>query len=175
MTSGRSSRRGEREAVDALVATLQRALSCVTAAVVMQAVTQPGRPRAIRLSEDPVRLSGAHLLTLTVRYAFDAVSEPGSLRASWTTRVASYAYEVQHAGGQMIFAYHWHLAGVSPITFPHLHLGGTLAGIDLSKAHLPTGSVTLQDVLRFAILDLGVEPLRDDWPQILAHPRPVVA
>lgn len=84
--------------------------------------------------------------------------------------MASYAYEIQHAAGSMILAYHWHPAGVSPITFPHLHLGGVLAGIDLSKAHLPTGHVSLQGILRFAVADLGVAPLRADWQAILSMP-----
>lgn len=81
MTSGRSWRRAEREAVDTLVAALQRALTCVSTAVVVRAATAPGRPCAIRLSEDPVRLNGALPLALTVRYAF-AVSEPTPSHAS---------------------------------------------------------------------------------------------
>lgn len=40
--------------------------------------------------------------------------------------------------------------------------------IDLNKAHLPTGWVTIEEVIRFLIVDLGVEPpCADDWPQIL--------
>ena len=172
MTSGHSSRRGEREAADALVATLRRGLSCVTTAVVLQAAAEPGRPRSIRLSDDPASLGGAHRLALTIRYAFDAVPASVASDASWTTRPASYAYEVQLGDGRMLLAYHWHPAGLSPVTTPHLHLGGTLAGIDLSKAHLPTGHVALQDVLRFAIVDLGVAPLRDDWEAILGDDSP---
>ncbi len=67
----------------------------------------------------------------------------------------------------MILAFHWHQMGVSPVTTHHPHRGGTAVGVDFSKAHIPTGRVTLQDVLRFAIVDLGVAPLRDDWPLLL--------
>ena len=70
----------------------------------------------------------------------------------------------------MILAYHWHPVGVSPVTAPHLHLGGQLMDVDVGKAHLPTGVVSLQAVLRLAIADLGVAPLRDEWREVLATP-----
>jgi hypothetical protein len=96
--------------------------------------------------------------------------ELGSERGDggWVARVAGYRYEFRHADGPMLLAYHWHPVGVSPVTHPHLHLGGSLGGLDLSKAHLPTGPVALPDVLRFAIEDLGVEPLRAGWRDLLA-------
>jgi hypothetical protein len=68
----------------------------------------------------------------------------------------------------MVCAYHWHPVGASHVTSPHLHLGGQIGDIDLSKLHFPTGAVALPDVLRFAIADLGVEPLRADWRDLLA-------
>jgi len=50
------------------------------------------------------------------------------------------------------------------MTTPHLHLGGGVAAWrpDFAKAHIPTGLVTLEDVLLLAIeeLILDVEPLR---------------
>ncbi|HUG16929.1 MAG TPA: hypothetical protein VMM78_18115 [Thermomicrobiales bacterium] len=36
------------------------------------------------------------------------------------------------------------------------------------RAHIPTGQVFIDDVVRFAIADLGVEPLRSDWDSVLA-------
>ena len=98
------------------------------------------------------------------------VVEPGGAADRYTVRSVGYRYELGHADGPMILAYHWHPVGVSPVTTPHLHLGGQVAGLDLSKAHLPTGIVGLDDVLRFAIVDLGVEPLRGDWREVLATP-----
>ena len=40
----------------------------------------------------------------------------------------------------------------------------------LARAHIPTGTVQLFDVLRFGIADLGVRPLRADWRDILSAP-----
>jgi len=88
----------------------------------------------------------------------------------FVARSSGYRCELAHADGSMILAYHWHPVGVSPVTWPHLHLAGQVAAIPFDKAHLPTGPVTLQDVLRFAIVDLGVEPLRPDWRDVLAAP-----
>ena len=88
----------------------------------------------------------------------------------WAARMSGYAFELQHADGPMILAYHWHPVGVSPVTWPHLHLAGQVASVPFDKAHLPTGHVTLQAVLHFAISDLGVEPIRDDWQAILTSP-----
>lgn len=44
--------------------------------------------------------------------------------------------------------------------------GGTL---DLDKLHVPTGWVTIEEVIRFLIVDLGVlPPCGDEWPAKLA-------
>lgn len=39
----------------------------------------------------------------------------------------------------------------------------------LGKVHLPTGMVGLEQVAELAIVELGVEPLRDDWEQLIAE------
>ncbi len=38
---------------------------------------------------------------------------------------------------------------------------------NLNRRHLPTSGVATEDVLRFCIADLGVQPLIDDWDQQL--------
>ena len=77
-----------------------------------------------------------------------------------------------------VLAYHWHPVGVSPVTFPHLHLSGRLPALDagprqeplrLGGMHLPTGGmVTLADVVRLLIAECGVAPRRADWERVLA-------
>jgi hypothetical protein len=52
----------------------------------------------------------------------------------------------------------------------HIHSGIEIDGIrlDLKKTHLPTGWVTIEELLRFLITDLGVAPAcGDDWPKKL--------
>ena len=53
-----------------------------------------------------------------------------------------------------------HLQGPIPLSF-----GPTT--VSLNDLHLPTGYVTLEDVIRFCIHDLGVPPLSADWNEIL--------
>jgi len=67
----------------------------------------------------------------------------------------------------MLLASHWHPDGRSQVTIPHFHVGGTLGGIPFAKLYAPTGPITLLDVLRFAIVELGVEPRRGDWREVL--------
>jgi hypothetical protein len=37
----------------------------------------------------------------------------------------------------------------------------------MNNLHLPTGFVALEEVLRFCIVDLGVNPLSDEWNGVL--------
>jgi hypothetical protein len=48
----------------------------------------------------------------------------------------------------------------------HLNLG--TASLDLNKAHVPTGWVTIEEVIRFLLVDLGVKPpCGSTWPDVL--------
>jgi hypothetical protein len=71
--------------------------------------------------------------------------------------------------GQEVLAYHWHPTGRSDITYPHLHLYGGVGALqpNIRKAHLPTGRIAVEDVLRLAITHLQVIPLREDWDDII--------
>jgi len=51
----------------------------------------------------------------------------------------------------------------------HLGVAAELGFADLGSAHLPTGRIGLDDLLRLAIRDLGVEPRRDDWREVLGE------
>jgi hypothetical protein len=93
-------------------------------------------------------------------------------RGLWTVQTVAYWYtfEVSQDDETEIISYHWHPTASGGITFPHLHLGpaATPRYEPLVTAHVPTGRVDLEDVLRFAIQDLGVQPRRADWDAILA-------
>lgn len=144
---------------------LERAVSCITEAVLIRGrgTTAPQRGLSLRLAGDPVRLRGPSRLALSV--LLDVETEQGD---QGVAGLAGYADEISHADGRMVLAYHWHPVGLSHVTMPHLHLGGRLDSLGLSKAHLPTGVVSLPDVLRFAVVELGVEPLREDWRAVLS-------
>jgi hypothetical protein len=68
--------------------------------------------------------------------------------------------------------FHWvrEQSAQNPYPLGHLHIGpGLLANPtvirpgDFHNAHIPTERVSFEAVVRFAIVELGVEPLRNDW------------
>ncbi|MGH2562184.1 MAG: hypothetical protein ACRDJH_24250 [Thermomicrobiales bacterium] len=90
---------------------------------------------------------------------------------SWTVRTSSYSYWVYDTDGTELVTYQWEPAGRSPVKTPHVHIGKALGSGDipepvrrrfarLAAAHLPTGLIPVTDILRSAIRDFGVEPLR---------------
>ncbi|MGH2561673.1 MAG: hypothetical protein ACRDJH_21620 [Thermomicrobiales bacterium] len=81
--------------------------------------------------------------------------------------IAGYRYVLRNRDRRELLSYHWHQSGPSPIITPHLHVGCRAGNADLSKVHLPTGHVALVDVVRCAITEFRVEPLRADWRAVL--------
>ncbi len=89
-----------------------------------------------------------------------------------------YVADLLDAGGALVVGYHWHPIEGGTIRYPHLHVGRQFAHPGLSpdirvmadrlvRSHLPTGAILLPTVLRLAIAEFGVEPLRRDWASIL--------
>ncbi len=131
------------------------------------------RPHPLTVGDlDPVPLPGTSRLFLSV-WLYYLVTESAQPRGRWVVRIAGYQYALYDVDSREILAYHWHPEGSSHVTAPHLHLGsGAEVGRrDLAGAHLPTGHVALEDVLRLAIADLGVRPLRHDWSEVLDRTR----
>lgn len=123
--------------------------------------------RSLSFGYRPVRLRGDAPTSLDVEHWFEV--EQGTASATWRTRTRGYSYALDDAAGHEILAYHWHPEGPSHVTTPHLHLGAGAGALrpHLTNAHLPTGPVTLPAVLRLAVRDLGVQPLRPDWAEVL--------
>jgi hypothetical protein len=40
--------------------------------------------------------------------------------------------------------------------------------LDMNRAHSPTGWVTIEELIRFLIVDLGVLPRTNNWPEVIA-------
>jgi hypothetical protein len=111
--------------------------------------------------------SGPSRLTLRLAQSFIVAQEDDS--GPWRLRVVSYNYAFDAADGHEVLAFHWHPSPQLPITSPHLHLGAAsgLTFAALQTAHIPTGEIRLDAIIRFAIRDLRVRPLKADWRQIL--------
>jgi hypothetical protein len=88
--------------------------------------------------------------------------------------VVRYTYALTTVDGKEVLAFHW--APDLPIhpAFPHLHVGAInldpnspIRPGTFHKMHIPTGHITVEAVIRLAITELNVRPLRPDWEQVL--------
>jgi len=125
------------EVVRSLRDTLQRAVSCVTPDV-LRSQTYTAESELTLLSRLVSRSSGP--LTLSLRHFYAVLSDASRARSEhWQTQTTAYYYKVDDADGREILAYHWHPAGRSPETRPHLHLG---AGAGTLRRDPPRASAT---------------------------------
>ncbi len=148
--------------------TLQRALSCVTAGVLV--AHGDAIEAQLSLTSRLTRPRNVEPIVLRLKHAFmlvhDATQEP---RRRWRARLTGYIYSLESADGREVVAYHWHPAGRSRVVLPHLHLGagaGTLRP-ELVKGHLPSGLVTPVAVFRLALEQFDVRTRRADWSGVL--------
>jgi hypothetical protein len=108
----------------------------------------------------------------------DAVESPDGRTIE--LRTTQYRYTLQpHGMDDSLFRWEYvrlpaegatycrhHLQGSIPISFTDS--SGAAHTTTLDAWHLPTGWLAVEEVLRFCIVDLGVEPLAEDWDQVLA-------
>jgi hypothetical protein len=73
-----------------------------------------------------------------------------------------------------LISYHWHPDGVSDRKAPHFHAGSAILdttghemGKTFSRLHLPSGHVTVADVVRALIEEFNVRPIHDRWDETL--------
>ncbi len=85
----------------------------------------------------------------------------------------SYTYEVEEeATRHELLAFHWEPH--SRVTIPHLHIGFALSDKTLpfhNKAHIPSGRVPIEDVVRFLISDLRVTPVITGLSDVVSASR----
>lgn len=153
---------------------LQRAVSCVSPAVLMHArQISPGS------TINGLTFGGAADVELRgqTRYLFSMVQQFRVIRAEgelgpYKVSTILYNYRLQAEDGPEVVAFHWHPTPDAdwPHRHPHLHIGrglGSGLATRATRYHFPTGRVCLEQVLRFAIKDLLVRPIKDNWEQIL--------
>jgi len=163
--------RTPRAAVGAFADAYQLALSCLTLDQFnvegYRPIDFPYRADLQRGQSVPLRHVELDIIVV-LRYR---IVQVGS--ASWTVGVVGYHYELQHRDGRELMAYHRHPQGAGPVTWPHLHLGPAIGELwrPATRAHLPTGDVTIQDIIRLAIREFHATPRRGDWEAVLQRTR----
>jgi hypothetical protein len=156
---------------------LQLSLSCLTKAVWIVAPHPSGRneERALTLSDDPVRLKCGDDRELQFSASQRFVLIPDErYEGEWKSRTLDYIYGVSMPGedGDLeLFRWDWHPMTTPAREQPHLHVRGSEPelSIPVERLHVPTGRVAFEEVVRFIILELGADPNREDWKEILAE------
>ncbi len=167
MTNGRS----PAGAVNAYKSMVQRLVSCVTDAVVDVAGGYYPSPVPHRLTMNngfPVALDGPSRFSFRLHQLYRIV-EPDRPGTPWRVDTVEYYYSIHDSEEREVLLYHWHPYGRSAVRTPHLHLeqGAQIGRREILEAHLPTGDVSLNAVLRVLIEEMGVNPRRSDWESIL--------
>lgn len=163
---------------------VQEALQCIT----LRRLSRPAGarlalnvPYSIALNDmDPVPLKSPHRLQLTIGQQVRLIrTEPNDERGPIRVTTISYFYAFSASVDGVVkevLAFQWtpEATGGSAVTFPHLHIGPALLvgqsairPSDLHRAHIPTGRVSLEAVVRLAITEFGVTPLQARWAEIL--------
>jgi hypothetical protein len=141
-------------------------LSCVTKDLIVASKPDANQLRVLSTKDgEPFKLKGTPLtyLLVVIRYKItEATGERGPFKAS----TVAYNYTVYSRNKAEMLAFHWH-PNLGP-RYPHLHLyQGSGIAARLIKKHIPTDRISLEEVLRFLIEELGIEPLTDKWDEVL--------
>lgn len=149
------------EAVNNFLAPLQQALSCVTREVLSvgggyyaSPVDNPQHKHVLMFHNNPAVLGQDRRFALKLLQHYRVVEYEGA-RGPWKVSIVAYYYtlEIVVPISQEVLGYHWHPQSRSDVTYPHLHLyqGTGALQHNLSKAHLPTARIAVEDILRLAI------------------------
>lgn len=127
---------------------------------------RPGDIESWTLPEREEALQGASRLTFTMFHRYELRKQ---LETNvWDVTSKGYVYQLHDQGGRELIAFHWHPGQSHQPDFAHLHVTTVDQPPQIQrKHHVPTGRVSLESVIRFAIQELGVRPLRPDWEQVL--------
>jgi hypothetical protein len=124
----------------------------------------------------PVRTKRLGLVRFFFGQTVEAVKiKDGKNKGKHQLRSVAYRYRLQEGEGARVPALvRWEFARVDPAIAGHprnhLHVPCTTGKLDFDKVHAPTGWVTLEEVIRFLIHDLGhAAPCGDSWPKVLAR------
>jgi hypothetical protein len=170
-----------KQAVENFVKALQRALSCVTTAVIdRQGGHDLGTIYALTVNGgEPVRLARVSRragIAIRITQQYRIVQAEGD-RGPLKVQTVAYMYTVEDAEGREVFGYHWHPEGRSPTSFPHLHLeaGAMIGRVEIMRAHFPKGRVSVEEFLRLVIETFDLRTRRKDWRAVLQQTQAAFA
>lgn len=119
---------------------------------------------SLTLSNGPIVVADTFQLHLAMKYEIVRVTDPEQHHLGpWKVKTRAYDYLLRDEQGKAV-AWHWHPGRDSGFQAPHMHVWrGPLS----HKAHLASGRVAVEEVIRTCITDLGTPPVRTDWDSTL--------
>ena len=156
------------QAVRNFIDPLNKAVSCITQNIVVASGSDPNNPQAVSVNKGkPSKLKGEFNLFLAVMMRYQ-ITKISGISGPWKVSTRAYYYGINNHRGEEILAYHWH-PNVGPL-YPHLHIhnGSNILPIS-AKTHIPTRRLSLEEILRFLIIELKVSPLKSNWDTILKN------
>jgi hypothetical protein len=158
---------------EAFLEPIRKALSCV--ATLSITTGQPELDKANKLSVNdgcPVHLKrtpqgGPIELNIEMWHKIIYDPENGPYRVT----TLSYNHSIKLPEDGEVISFHWNPDGKSDVKTPHMHIGTSQLkkwSVLDSKTHLPTGRISIEQVVRFAIEELGADRA-DDWKQKLSE------
>lgn len=149
---------------------LRRALSCITDAYLAGGYDPERLPKLVFLAAQEngyIRLRAAHPIEFRLIHGYALTQDEDG----WRAHTTSYSYNFQLDNGREVVVHHFDPRQRSKVKTPHLHVRGLTTPLPLSKAHFPTGRVSIEEVIRFAVTELGVHPRYGDgvWQALLAE------
>ncbi len=172
------------EAIQAHTKLLSASLACVIAAPQVRAgaLDREG-PFGLALNSGrnvPLTATVPHI-ALRLHQWFRLVNSPEAVRDErWRVSITSYDYALLNPDTEAeLLAFHWHpeLAegGMQLVTFPHLHIDSSvLSEPALTKMHIPTERIAVEDVVGLVIRDFKARPLVRNWERRLRSNRVIV-
>lgn len=156
----------------------RRALHCITQVPANAHGYEPGKIHVMTFPGHDIvplaRNDNQPRLMFLARQHYRVIETPDTQHGPWRVNIVGYMYTLQDRDGREIVSYHWHPDQRSPVTYPHLHIGIAAVGEGASVSrravpgiHFPTRFIPLQDIIRLAITQFNVRPLRNDWEQVL--------
>ena len=120
----------------------------------------------------PIDTQYGHLF-LGLFQTLSAVEEKGR----YVLKTDTYNYRIQATPDERCNALiRWEYDSATPLDGPSRHHVQTQSSVaipgltlDLDRLHTPTGWVTIEEIVRFLIVDLGMKPAREGWADILGR------
>lgn len=168
--SRRDRARTEHAARKRYIGVLQRALSCVSRAHWVSGPAGDG-DFLLLVGGGPLELQrdAGQPLRFDPTQRFEVIRDR-RFRGEYKIKTLAYVYRVDlQAADSEVLSWHWHPLTTANRPNPHIHITADDPGLGvaLDKLHVPTGRVSFEEVVRFLIRDLQVQPLRDDHEDIL--------